>query len=480
MEGFLQFWGVTIAIFERCLAVTASLHAVMRKRETQSVIGWVGLIWLSPFVGSILYFCFGVNRIHRKAQQIQKSMDRQFRAELIKGRFVDKKSDLKNLAFDGRLEAVAFHITGRVLLGGNSVRILHGGSEAYPAMLEAIAGARKSVSLCSYIFDNDRAGHQFLEALAAAHARGVEVRVLIDYIGSRYSKPSIVHALVNAGVPVKTFLPSWRPGLANYANLRLHRKLMVVDGSIGFTGGMNIREGCCLDWETRHPVQDVHFQIAGPAVSHIQEMFVTDWAFAAGEKLQGPLWFHLPEHQGDVRMRGIPDGPDNDFDNIRLLILGAIAVAERRIDIVTPYFLPDLAIIDALNVAAMRGVKVRIVIPEENNIRLVEWASSDPLSHVLQRGCEVFQSPPPFDHSKILLIDDDWGLIGSSNWDPRSLRLNFEFNMEFYDRDLSIALTKLVESKIAISNRLTLSDLKARPFLIRLRDGVSRMAIPYL
>ncbi|HWL10077.1 MAG TPA: cardiolipin synthase [Planctomicrobium sp.] len=480
MSDMMQFWTVLLAISERGLALVSSMHAVLYKRETQSVLSWVGLIWLSPFVGSILYICFGVNRIERKAQRLHRSMDRQFRHELERGRFVDSPEARHRLPFHGRLCSVVGRITGKPLLAGNSVTPLDGGSKAYPMMLDAIAQAKRSVSLCSYIFDNDRAGREFVDALKDAHHRGIEVRVLIDYVGSRYSKPSIVHALRKAQIPVATFLPTWRPWLANYANLRLHRKMMVVDGEVGFTGGMNIREGCREDWETSHPVQDVHFRIVGPAVNHIQEMFVTDWAFATEERLQGATWFRPPENHGTVRARGIPDGPDSDFDYIRLVIMGAIAVASRRIDIVTPYFLPDAAIVDALNVAAMKGVKVRIVLPEVNNIRFVQWASSDPLSHVLSRGCEVYRNPPPFDHTKIFLIDDDWALIGSSNWDPRSLRLNFEFNMECYDQNLVASLSEIVQSKIDKSRRMTVSELRSRSLPERLRDGVARMAIPYL
>ena len=207
---------------------------------------------------------------------------------------------------------------------------------------------------------------------------------------------------------------------------------------------------------------------------------MTDWAFATQEKLFSETWFSIPAHRGEVRARGIPDGPDGNFDAIRLSILGALAVAEKRIDIVTPYFLPDDSIINALNVASMRGVRVRILIPQENNIRAVQWASADPLSHVLARGCEVYLTAPPFDHSKILLVDQEWILIGSSNWDPRSLRLNFEFNVECYDADLSWKLSELVRQKLERSTRLTLAMLKARSFPVRLRDGLARLAIPYL
>lgn len=479
MEDPLHSWPVVLAFFERCVAVVATLHAVLHKRETPTVIGWVGLIWLSPFVGSILYFGFGINRIARKGQRIQRGQDRMFAAQLARGRFMDESAGA-GLPFGGRLGDVVSHVTGKPLLSGNSVIPLPGGEEAYPEMIAAIDQAQKSVALCSYIFDNDRAGREFVEALHRAQQRGVQVRVLVDDVGARYSKPSIVRELTSRSIPCSTFLPTLVPRFLYYANLRSHRKLMVVDGEFGFTGGMNIREGCRGDWQTAHQVQDLHFRVEGPVVSHLTETFVTDWAFVTNEKLTGDTWFSPPLRAGDVKARGISDGPDTDFDNIRLVILGALAVAQKSVDVVTPYFLPDDAVISALNVADMRGVRVRIVVPLENNIKMVQWASSDPLMKVLERGCEVYQTLPPFDHTKLLLVDNFWTLIGSSNWDPRSLRLNFEFNVECYSEELTSRLTRIVETKIATAERLTLTDLQARRLHIRIRDGLARMAIPYL
>jgi cardiolipin synthase len=480
MHDALKSAAIIAAVLERLIAVWASFHAVLHKRETQTVIGWVGLIWLSPFVGSLLYYCLGINRIQRKGQRMQRGMVRKFREALRRERLIEDPESLLDLPFGGRLQSVVAHVTGKLLLRGNSVQPLCGGECAYPAMLDAIARARISVTLCSYIFDNDRAGAEFVSGLIAAHQRGVQVRVLIDDVGSRYTRPPITRLLHEAGIPVATFLPTWAPRLASYANLRIHRKLMVVDGETAFAGGMNIREGCRGDWKTKHPIQDIHFRILGPVVSQVQETFVTDWAFATNEQLQGERWFGLPKRCGDVLARGIPDGPDSDLDNIRLTILAALSVAEKKVDIVTPYFLPDESVINALNVSAMRGVRIRIVIPRVNNIAMVGWASSDPLRHVLERGCEVYRTPPPFDHSKIMLVDDEWTLIGSSNWDPRSLRLNFEFNVECYDRELNRQLSGVIDQKINVADRLTLGDLNARPWAVRIRDGIARLAIPYL
>ena len=263
-------------------------------------------------------------------------------------------------------------------------------------------------------------------------------------------------------------------------NLRNHRKLLIVDGTIGFTGGMNIREASVLASQHPHPVQDLHFRLDGPVVAHLMEAFSEDWAFTTGEVLEGIDWFPRLEETGSAVARGITDGPDRDIDKAELALLGALAVARSSVRIVTPYFLPDSRLISALNVTAMRGVSVEILLPQKNNLALVQWASTAQLWQVLRRGCRIYATAPPFDHTKLMLVDDCWAFFGSSNWDPRSLRLNFEFDVECYDADLVTTLHALVEAKLRTARPVTLDDVNGRPLFIKLRDGVVRLAAPYL
>jgi cardiolipin synthase len=335
------------------------------------------------------------------------------------------------------LSKVVAGTTGKPLLSGNRIVPLHNGDEAYGAMIEAIDGARDSVLFSTYIFDNDRAGKVFLEALERAVNRRVEVRVLVDDFGARYSWPTIVGPLVRTGARVARFLPNLVPSLARFANLRNHRKILVVDGRTGFTGGMNIREACCWNLRPKHPIRDLHFRVEGPIVAHLQETIAEDWAFATGEVLQGERWFPRLESAGPSLARGISGGPDEHFERLRITLLAAIASARLSVMVVTPYFIPDAAIVTALNVAALRGVEVDILLPAKNNLPIVQWASTAQLWQVLERGCRVWLTPPPFDHTKLTVVDRAWVLFGSSNWDPRSLRLNFEFDVECYDCELA-------------------------------------------
>jgi cardiolipin synthase len=316
-----------------------------------------------------------------------------------------------------------------------------------------------------------------VEALGEAARRGVEVRVLVDALGSRYTWPPITGKLRRAGVRAERFLPTLMPKRLPFMNLRNHRKILVVDGRVGFTGGMNIRAHFLPGEDA---ARDLHFRLEGPVVGQLQETFAEDWAFTTRERLSGEAWFPALGPTGPVMARGIPDGPDEDFETIRWTLLGALASARDTVRILTPYFLPDQGLITALNVATLRGVKVDLLLPERGNLPFVQWASAAQLWQVMRPGCRVFLTAPPFDHAKLMVVDGVWSLIGSANWDPRSLRLNFEFDVECYDAQLAMRLNALIEERLSRSRLVTLEELNARPLPIRLRDGVARLLSPYL
>lgn len=473
------YWPPVLVLLTLAISIPASCHAMMYKRDPRASIAWVGFIWFVPLLGSLLYLWLGINRIRRKARAL-----RPHRQVLPpppgEHRTSPEEETVQRLGLHlPELAKVVARVTGNPLLSGNRVEPLCR-QDAYARMLSAIDESEQSVTLTTYIFDNDEAGRRFLRSLSGALARGVEVRVIVDHIGAQYSWPSIVRPLRQAGIPLAVFMRKVSPRAFPYSNLRNHRKILVVDGRLGFTGGMNIRAGHDATIDSSSPVDDLHFQTSGPVVAQLQQAFAEDWYFCKREKLEGTAWFPELSPDGTVLARGIPDGPDEDFDNLRTTILAALACAESSVRIVTPYFIPDMGMITALNLAAMRGVAVEIVLPEKNNLRLVQWASTALLWQVLEQGCRVWLSPPPFDHTKLMVVDGGWTMLGSSNWDPRSLRLNFEFNVECYDAPLASAMHELVEQKIARSRQLTQQHVDARPFPIRLRDSAARLLSPYL
>ena len=263
-----NFWYVTAIGLEVVLTVLAAGHAILKKRDSRSAMAWVGFIWFVPLVGAIMYFVFGLNRIRRKATLLRRDLERhrapgaqpECLPEELQRHLPDPGGHLQMLA------RVVGTVVERPLLPGNRIDPLVNGEEAYPAMLEAVERARRTVFFVTYIFDRDEVGKAFARALGKAARRGVEVRVLIDAMGTRYSWPTILPTLRREGVPYARFLPSsalWRP---MSLNMRTHRKIMVVDGCVGFTGGMNIRAGHCLQRRPAHPIQDIHFRVTGPVV----------------------------------------------------------------------------------------------------------------------------------------------------------------------------------------------------------------------
>jgi cardiolipin synthase A/B len=477
-----EAWHIAFAGLALLLLIVASGHAVLYKRDSRSAIAWVGFIWLVPVVGAALYFIFGINRLRRQALLLRRHLER-YRAHETQPGCSPEELHRHLPGHTGHLNTLVRVVGGvveRPLLPGNRIHPFVNGDEAYPAMLEAIEQARQTLSFCSYIFDRDEVGLAFARALGDARRRGVEVRVLIDATGTRYSWPTILRALRQEGVRFARFLPSFALWHLMSMNLRTHRKILVADGRVGFTGGMNIRVGHCVQRRPRSPVQDIHFRVRGPVVTQLQEVFADDWLFTTGESLRGEPWFPEPETAGQVLARGVPDGPDEDFEKLRWTLLGALSIARYSVRIVTPYFLPDPAVVSALNLAAMRGVQVEIILPAKSNLPFVGWASRAMWWQVLEHGCRMWLSPPPFDHSKLMVVDGCWTLLGSANWDPRSLRLNFEFNLECYDLELAQRLQELFEAKQKSAHLVTLQEMDDRSLPVRLRDGIARLLTPYL
>ncbi len=483
MIGFLSdLWPAVVGTLVVVLALVTSAHVVLYKRDSRAAVAWVGMVLVFPILGAVLYALFGINRIRRLATELRQE---RLRLEATTAELRVQRHSIQQvlLAADDHLTALArlvHQVTHTPVTVGNDVRPLVNGDVAYPAMIEAIDGAEHTVALSTYIFDRDSAGAAFTDALERAVKRGVEVRVLIDGVGALYSWPSITKELQKRKVPVAKFLHSLFPWRMPFLNLRSHRKILVADGRIGFTGGMNIRDGHLLENNPRTPVQDVQFRFEGPVVGHLMHTFAEDWAFTTREILGGANWFPTLEPVGSVAARGIVDGPDEDLDKLTWALLGALARAQTRVRIVTPYFLPDSTLITSLNLAALRGVEVEIVLPQVSNLSFVKWASDAELWQVLVHGCRVFHSPAPFDHSKIMSVDGAWVLVGSANWDPRSLRLNFEFNVECYGTDFAAQIDRLIDEKISRCREVRSEDLDGRPFVVKLRDGVARLMKPYL
>ncbi|ACL55537.1 phospholipase D-like domain-containing protein [Methylobacterium nodulans] len=459
-----------LALLGFALAFAVTLHALLNKREVGAAIGWIGLAWLSPLAGSALYALFGINRVMRRARRLP--------VLPVRKPGVPQADPVRVPEPFLPLERAGDELTGLPLTGGNRVALLRHGDEAYPAMLEAIGTAQHSIGLSSYIMRDDASGEAFVRALAAAKARGTAICVLVDGIGSGYFSPAIYRRLRAEGIPAGLFMHSAVPWRMPFLNLRTHKKLLVVDGRIGFVGGVNIGDENRVSQNPPEPVRDTHFRLDGPVVGQLTQAFARDWAFVMGEDLDGPAWFPAIPPAGAIPARVVTSGPDADIEKIEFVVLAALATARRSIRLATPYFLPSEILLTSLALAAMRGIAVDVVIPQASNHRLVDWATRAHVGPLLKSGVRIWLDRPPFDHSKLMVVDDVWCFVGSANWDTRSFRLNFELNVELYDPAFAAQLDRLLAAKM--ETQLTREALKARGMPVRLRDAGVRLLLPYL
>lgn len=475
-DGAGLFTALFVALYAT-LAVAAAGHALLTKKDSRSAWGWIAVCALFPVAGAVLYYLFGLDRIYWSAR-------RAFGPVTVPSLASVSTADLPQDTGASRLEILELAriggaMSGRPLVPGNTVRLLHNGDETYPAMLEAIAGARERVVLTTYIFESGEVGRRFADALAAAQARGVEVRVLIDGVGDLYYRPRGSRLLESHGVPVRRFLAPrlWPPML--HINLRNHRKLMVVDGAVAFAGGINIGDYHMA--RRRHGrTLDLHFRLEGPVARQLEQVFAHDWKFAAGEALPPPAPGAPPAAAGTAVCRVITDGPNDDIDRLVLVMIGALANAHQHVRIMTPYFVPTPELAAALQAAALRGVKVSLLLPARSNLPWVDWASRIAIEALLRQEVRVRWRPAPFAHSKMLLIDDYYAQIGSANLDPRSFHLNFELMVEVYDGGLAADLARHFDDVWNASRDVSLAELERAPLPVRLRDAFFWLFSPYL
>lgn len=469
-----------ILLVTAAISLFAAGHALLSKRDSRAALGWMSFSLTLPLLGPFLYWCMGVNRISRRARRWSTSGRRISGHEIhpFDEHEVESVELPESIRYLRNLRVLGDRIVRTPLRQGNRIQALVDGQEAYPAMLAAIGRARRSINLSSYIFDADGVGAEFVTQLKLAAGRGVEVRTIVDALGEKYSRAKARRALAGSPVRFRLYLPL-RHGFS--INLRNHRKLLIIDGSEAFTGGMNIRSNHlpCLPCQPA-ATHDMHFHVAGPVVHDLQRAFLEDWYFVTGERLDDPLFFPEIGHRGTGVARCISDGPDREFRKLEQIIMGALACAEKSVQIMTPYFVPDRPMVSALITTAMRGVDVVIVLPATSNLPFVHWATRALLGELIANGVRVYYQRPPFAHTKLFLLDGVWSLIGSANMDARSLRLNFELNLTVFDLDLAERIKAHFARALDGAQEVTLAELKSRSLPVKLRDNFARLFSPYL
>lgn len=483
LEALVWPDGVVIAFSVLIIQILTTVHILYTKDEVRSAIAWGAIVWLAPVFGLLFYMLFGISRIQRRAVAARQRRGLKPR----EGGMVDpdgpRLADVQQ-STPQRWRAhdrLAGRVAATPLTVGNSITPFDGGRAAYDAMVAAIDKAEKTVALTTYIFQADQAGRKIMSALVRAKERGVDVKVLVDAVGNMYGLRPVSNILRRRSIDVATFNParlSWR--LA-FFNLRTHRKLLIIDGRTAFAGGMNIRKHHLEDQEKGQRVRDLHFALSGPVVRQMAEAFADDWIFSNQPELDPAVW--MPEvdiQPGRIAVRSIPDGPDEPLQKTAMIMESALASARKRVQILTPYFLPEQALLSALKQAALRGVQVDILLPEKSNLPLFSLTAMAGIRQLIEAGCRVLVSPPPFDHSKLMIVDETWTLFGSSNWDARSLKLNFEFNVECYDEDFGRQMAQWVAPRFDAAKQVTLEALKTRPRHHRVAGRLMWLLSPYL
>jgi cardiolipin synthase A/B len=490
-ETLSKYWELTVLLgtfLGPVLTVCTILWVLSSRKEATSTVAWCLMLILVPLLGPIIFYVLGYQHISRPLKRKQRH----------KRRFRDNKSSASinwNQTGPGtevaprrcepdpeweQFAQLAQRYEAAPLTSGNYLEHYETGDPAFAAMLESIWNAREHIHLETFIFQPDDLGALFVEALTARAKTGVQVRLLYDAMGSLHLHGSFLRVLQEAGGHVSVFLPISPLRRRLQVNMRNHRKLLVVDGRVGYIGGLNVGD----EYRSRQPRfgfwRDSHLRLEGPAVSSLQQIFIEDWDFAAGENLNQQDYFPVQKADGPYDLQIIGSGPDSTVKGIREVYFAAILQARQNVWIATPYFVPDSGLLDALCLAARRGVDVRVLGLYHPDKWTPYFAGRYYWDDVLRAGVKVYQYTRGMMHAKVMVVDSAWASIGSANLDNRSLHLNFEANCLIYAPAVAIELEEVFLNDLRTSVRLDRHIFPARPWPNRLMDSAARLMSPVL
>lgn len=475
-------WTV-LSILSTLGALAGVEHTLRTRREARGMLAWILALLLLPGVGLALYLLMGnvpvqrkVRRRARRRQAIRVALAQ--RARLLANHDALDVPELD--AAQRSLIRLASRVGETVVTRGNDVTIYQDAEATFLALSLAIEEAQQHVHLEYYIFAPDDTGRAFRDLLIRKAREGVEVRLLIDAVGSWWIGRSFLAPMREAGVKVAWFLPWGLSSRRLSLNFRNHRKLVVVDGRVGFTGSQNIGDEYLGRKKKYGPWRDTHLRLIGPSVAQLQEVFAEDWHFAAGEDISASKYFPEPKAVGRIAAQIIPSGPDRRPHGLYQLLFGAVGDALNDVCLLTPYFVPDHAMVLTLQTASLRGVRVRLMIPSKSNHRIVLWAGRSCYEDLLEAGVEVYEYEYALLHSKVVIIDGRWAMVGSANMDERSFRINFELTTMLYDSEPTRELQADFDKLLVHCRRITRADLAAWTYGERLTAGLARLATPML
>lgn len=456
----------------------------LERKKASSTWAWIMVLFFIPILGFILYLIFGRKLSNRykfkwdkkRKHGVEKEVEAQLKT-IEKNEFTFKQEVLKE-----HQDLYYLHLKHNNALYSqdNDIQIFTDGSEKFLALIADLEAAQDHIHLLYYIIREDQLGTKIADVLIKKARLGIEVRVLYDDMGSRLLSKKFIKRLKEARVQVDAFFPSLIPKVNFKLNFRNHRKLAIIDGKIGYIGGFNIGDEYLGKDQKFGYWRDTHLRINGNAVKDLQNRFILDWNQASRNPIEYDKRFYLGDAQGDVGVQIVSSGPDSEWEQIKYGYIKMILTAKNYIYIQTPYFIPDESLMDALIIAALSGVKIKLMIPNKPDHPFVYWATLSHVGELLQENAEVYMYQNGFLHAKTIVVDGKLAAVGTANIDVRSFRLNFEVNAFLYDTKIAENLVEIFEKDIENSTQMTQRLYEKRSLGIKFKESISRLLSPIL
>ncbi|TWR30965.1 cardiolipin synthase [Mucilaginibacter pallidiroseus] len=479
---------LSLEIIYTLIVIAVCLRIVYDTRSTTKTLAYLLITIFLPVIGIILYFTLGVN--YRKNKLYSKKIinnDRLLRSVRHRIMLTYEKaieSGRDEITNFRKLAALLLNDGWSPLSGGNKVKLLLNGENKFADVIAALKAAKKHIHIEYYIFDDDHIGNQLKDVLITKVREGVEVRFIYDDFGSRSIRRRLVPQLREAGVHAYPFYRVRLLPFANRLNYRNHRKIIIIDGCTAFTGGINVSDRYINNPEYHNRVywRDTHLRIDGPGTYYLQFLFIGDWNFCSDQALEPSTdYFCLDAHaESDTTLQVAASGPDSDSPTILLSLLQAISLAQNEICITSPYFIPGESLYDALNAAALSGVKVKILLPRRSDSFFVDWAARSYYAELMDAGIEIYLYTKGFIHAKTLVADGQLAIVGTANMDNRSFELNFEVNTIVYDEDLASQLRAVFMQDLEDAEKLNQDAWQKRQLYRQLPEKLARLLSPLL
>lgn len=477
------WWKLTTSIFSIIMATLVVFTAVviiLERRDPARTLAWLLVLIFLPILGFILYLSLG-RQFHKRRMTKKKRALNESIYPL--NELPDQPVDLQGIAHSKeRLVQLISNNADFPITLHNKAVVLTDGEEIFPAFLDAIKNAREHIHLETYILREDEIGQKFAGALSRKAKEGVEVRIIYDGLGSRALSKKYIEELRSAGIEIEPFFPVKLPLFHSKINYRNHRKILVVDGKIGFVGGINIGD----EYLGKDPQigfwRDTHLQLEGNAVYFLQRIFLQDWYFITGKTLEKEYCdlFPVKEPPGNKLVQITASGPDTHWEAIMQVYYYAIATAQKSVHLTSPYFVPNESLLTALKTAALSGVDVKLLLPAKPDHKIVFWAAMSYMEELMEAGVEFYLYKKGFIHSKVVTIDGLVSVIGSANMDQRSFQLNFEVNALVYDREITKRLEDDFFNDLQCSELLNPESFKERPLNQKILESGARLLSPLL